>query len=83
MGRLSGGPGRHTRNHRQDPGVGGLNDLVNVNGSLTLDGVLDVGETWVYSATYDATQADINAGTDLVNTASVVTTELPTPEEDE
>ena len=42
-----------------------------------------VGETWVYSATYDATQADINAGTDLVNTATVVTTEVPGPTEDD
>ena len=46
-------------------------------------GVLNVGEVWVYSATYAATQEDINVGDDLVNTASVVTTELPTPEEDD
>ena len=38
---------------------------------------------WVYSATYLATQADINAGTDLVNTASVVTTEVPGPTMDD
>ena len=38
---------------------------------------------WVYSATYMATQADINAGTDLVNTASVVTTEVPGPTTDD
>ncbi|MBE0667312.1 MAG: DUF11 domain-containing protein, partial [Bacteroidales bacterium] len=41
------------------------------------DGVLEVGEAWVYTATYAATQADIDAGTDLVNTASVTTTEIP------
>ncbi len=35
-------------------------------------GVLDVGETWVYTADYDVTQADINAGTALTNSASVV-----------
>ncbi len=58
-------------------------------GSANLDsgdtanaGVLDVGETWIYSATYAATQADINAGADLVNTASVVTTEVAGPTED-
>ena len=58
-------------------------------GAATLDsgdavdaGVLNVGETWTYSASYAATQADINAGTDLVNTASVVSTEVPGPTKD-
>ena len=72
----------------------GNTDLTNVvvtddlAGTATLDqrrhrtrGVLDVDETWVYTATYAATQADINAGTDLVNTATVVTTEVPGPTE--
>ena len=59
-------------------------------GSATLDsgdavdaGVLNVGETWVYTATYTATQDDIDLGSDLVNTASVVTTEVPGPTEDD
>ena len=39
-----------------------------------------IDETWIYTATYAATQADINAGTDLVNTATVVTTEVPRPD---
>ena len=54
-----------------------------VSGDDVNPGVLDVGETWVYSATYDATQADINAGTPLVNTASVVSTEVPGPTTDD
>ena len=33
------------------------------------DGVLEVGETWTYTADYTVTQADINAGADLVNVA--------------
>ena len=40
-------------------------------------------ETWVYSATYDATQDDINLGDDLVNTASVVSTEVLGPTTDD
>jgi gliding motility-associated-like protein/uncharacterized repeat protein (TIGR01451 family) len=32
------------------------------SGDLDSDLVLDVGESWVYSASYDATQADLDAG---------------------
>jgi hypothetical protein len=53
------------------------------SGDTANAGVLDVGETWTYSATYAATQADINAGADLVNTASVVSTEVPGPTTDD
>ena len=35
------------------------------------NGVLDVGETWTYTGTYDVTQADINAGGTIDNTVSV------------
>ncbi len=52
------------------------------SGDVSNPGVLDVGETWVYSADYDVTQADINDGSDLVNTASVATTEVPGPTSD-
>ncbi|MBJ7880393.1 DUF11 domain-containing protein, partial [Gelidibacter salicanalis] len=52
------------------------------SGDTVDPGVLNVGETWIYSATYDATQADINAGTPLVNTASVETTQVPGPTTD-
>ncbi len=47
------------------------------------DGILEVGEAWIYTATYAATQADINAGDDLVNVASVTTTEITTPVTDD
>ena len=50
--------------------------------SLTTDGVLDVGETWTYTISYTVTQADIDAGDELVNTASVTTIEVPGPTED-
>ena len=46
-------------------------------------GVLDVGETWVYTATYVATATDISVGVTLVNTASVVSTEVPGPTTDD
>ncbi len=52
-----------------------------VSGDLTDTDVLNVGETWTYSASYTATQDDIDVGTDLVNTASIVTYELPIAEE--
>ncbi len=35
------------------------------------NGELDVGETWTYTVTYDATQDDIDAGADIVNKASI------------
>jgi uncharacterized repeat protein (TIGR01451 family) len=50
------------------------------SGDTNTDGVLDTDETWIYTADYEVTQANIDAGTDIVNTASVVTTELTTPE---
>ena len=53
------------------------------SGDTNTNLILETTETWVYTATYTATQADINAGSDLVNTASVVTTEVPGPTEDD
>lgn len=60
-----------------------LNDTLSNGGVVTVGapveslageaGVLEVGETWTYAATYDLTQADIDAGADLINTATVVT----------
>ncbi len=50
--------------------------------SGTADGILSVNETFTYTISYTVTQADIEAGSSLVNTASVVTTELPIPEKD-
>ncbi|WP_274427182.1 CshA/CshB family fibrillar adhesin-related protein, partial [Chelativorans sp. YIM 93263] len=43
------------------------------------DGELDLDEEWEYTATYDATQADIDAGDTLVNTVSVAANELTGP----
>ena len=43
------------------------------------DGILEVGETWTYTADYTVTQADIDAGTPLVNTVSVTSTEVTDP----
>jgi trimeric autotransporter adhesin len=42
-------------------------------GDLDLDGVLDIGETWTYSAAYVATQANIDNGADITNTATFST----------
>lgn len=65
------------------PGTVVPNAVLSVDsGDTNANGILDVGETWTYSTTYTVTQADIDAGVDLVNTASVVTTELPTPQSD-
>jgi gliding motility-associated-like protein/uncharacterized repeat protein (TIGR01451 family) len=54
-----------------------------ISGDTDNDNVLDVGEEWIYTATYNATQADIDAGRDLVNTASVRVTQIPGPVADE
>ena len=45
-------------------------------------GVLNVGEIWVYTVTYQSTQAEINLGQPLVNTA-YVTTDQTTEQEDD
>ena len=45
-------------------------------------GILETTETWVYTADYTVTQADLNAGTDLVNTASVITDQTSDPVDD-
>ena len=50
--------------------------------SISTNGVLDVGETWTYTATYTTTQADVDAALPLVNMISVVTTEVPGPTTD-
>src|SRR5690606_30884876 len=48
--------------------------------SISSNGVLNVGENRVYTATYEVTQTDINNGSDIVNIAQITTDELPTPE---
>jgi uncharacterized repeat protein (TIGR01451 family) len=44
-----------------------------VSGDVGNDGILGVNETWTYSADYVVTQADLNAGRNLVNVAGVDT----------
>ena len=51
-------------------------------GDTNGDGALDPGETWVYSASYTVTQADIDAGAALVDTASLDAAELAAPVSD-
>ncbi len=44
--------------------------------SISANGILNAGETWTYTtSSYTVTAADITAGSDLVNTASVTATE--------
>ncbi|AUH64294.1 DUF7507 domain-containing protein [Paracoccus zhejiangensis] len=45
-----------------------------VSGDTNSNSRLDVGETWIYSASYTVTQADINNGANLLNTATVAST---------
>src|SRR4029079_516206 len=42
-----------------------------VSGDTNANNILETTETWVYSADYTVTQADLNAGTALVNVASL------------
>jgi uncharacterized repeat protein (TIGR01451 family) len=44
-----------------------------VSGDVSDPGVLDAGEIWVYSAAYTVTQADLDTGTPIVNSATVDT----------
>jgi uncharacterized repeat protein (TIGR01451 family) len=54
-----------------DPLLGGLVSGP-VSGDLNNDGVLDVGETWIYVANYTLTQVDVDNG-EVVNQATVNT----------
>lgn len=51
-----------------------------LSGDVNGDGVLDGGETWIYGAGYAATQADIDAGADLVNRVAVTTAQIAMPQ---
>ena len=61
---------------------GGAGTLTGPTESISSNGQLDVSETWTYTISYTATQADIDAGVNLVNTASVTTTQVPGPTTD-
>ncbi len=41
-----------------------------ISGDANADGILQPTETWIYSATYSVTQADLDNGVNLVNTAT-------------
>ena len=43
-------------------------------GDTDADNLLDVGETWQYTASHQVTQAELDAGTAIVNTATVTGT---------
>lgn len=58
---------------------GSAGGLVGPTESIATNGVLDVGETWTYTISYTVTQANIDSGIALVNTAQVVTTQVPGP----
>ena len=53
-----------------------------VSGDTNTNSILETTETWVYSADYTVTQADLNAGADLVNVA-VVDTAQTDPQSDD
>jgi LPXTG-site transpeptidase (sortase) family protein len=50
-----------------------VTDLAYASGDTDTDNDLDVGEAWIYTGTYTVTQADMDAGTDLVNTVTAET----------
>lgn len=47
--------------------------------SISSNSILNAGERWSYTASYTVTQADMDAGNNLVNIARVVTTQIPVP----
>ena len=54
---------------------GELDVLVSPAGDEGIANALDVGETWTYSTSYSASQSDIDAATDLVNSVEFTTDE--------
>jgi len=55
---------------------GGTATLAGPIGDANTIGALDVGESWSYSVSYTATQAEIDSGLDLTNNASVTADEI-------
>ena len=47
------------------------------SGDTNSDGEIDVGETWIYRVSHTLTQAQIDNGNDLINTATIVTDQSP------
>jgi uncharacterized repeat protein (TIGR01451 family) len=52
-----------------------ISNLALVADSASADGELDVGETWSYTASHVVTQAEIDAGTPIVNLATADSTQ--------
>jgi uncharacterized repeat protein (TIGR01451 family) len=57
--------------------------LTGPSGDNDPTGTLDVDETWTYTTTYTVTQADIDAGDDLVNNVSITSDQVTTAVEDD
>src|SRR5262245_11545046 len=53
-----------------------------ISGDSDGDGLLDVGETWTYTASHQGTQAELDSGADIVNTAMATGTGA-TPDSDD
>ena len=50
--------------------------------ATTSNSILETTETWIYTADYVVTQADLNAGTALVNVATVDTDQTALQQDD-
>ena len=53
-----------------------------VSGDTNANSILETTETWIYTADYVVTQADLNAGTALVNVATVDTAQTAPQQDD-
>ena len=68
-----------------DPSVSDLAAVVSGSfnvGDLDTDGKLDLGESWQYTASHTVTQAEIDAGGSIDNTAAVTTDQAATSSDD-
>ena len=67
-----------------DPFVSDLSEVLSGGfnaGDADQDGNLDIGETWQYQASHTVTQAEIDAGGSISNTASVTTAQSVSSED--
>jgi uncharacterized repeat protein (TIGR01451 family) len=60
---------------------GSIASLDGPSGTGVVDGELDPGDLWTYTGSYTTTQEDIDAGVDLINTASFASDQLAAPVE--
>ncbi|MBK6281978.1 MAG: hypothetical protein IPF54_04305 [Draconibacterium sp.] len=58
---------------------GSAGSLTGPTESISANSELNVGESWTYTISYTVTQTDVDAGTDLTNTVSVVSNQVPGP----